>query len=783
MARLSIGKSTGTSDKKTSRRLMGAGSGTGSSSAAIGTGRIQTPSLTPRADIVDSFLQTNVPNAPAATDVGSAPFVGAVDPNLERLANELGSLNKNILPTIGAVAKADYLAEQNAKQKAASVIAQHGNAENPEDTLAKISTKLKTDMNNPSLSIQERKGAEKLLGRLDTSGRLQRQIESQSRIRNVQNGALSLSSKAVGATIETTNAQGEPIVVRLDSLDVSDPLYQNWVKENIYGNQYLDSSEYKQLEPIITNAIAQDTARQTKANLNYKVEIYQIDLNDTMDAAGLNLATLGDGAVTSVTIELQQKLDRLRGLLPHLSADAQTKLRAQIPGLLIQNFIKHNRNQSEEVVEKVLMGLMIGPKDSRYITTKEWTTDQEVGDEAVTTTTVNEKQRWVNTLGGENWLAIQMANAKFQLKEADRKNYETDEYNHKETMQERIAKEVAPLMYGPKKNLTLATEKLDEIKNEYLVNSAGKVDAGVQSEVLKEADQIYRNLSKVDSFSVESDILEASKLVAGAKVNVQKNAQLELKLKELEKRYPGNTRVTDFITKTREKTSVYETEEFKQYNKGLEKMIGKIETNWNKYAKTPNSYNEGDTTEEDSMFATGRVKLVNAGEEIILRNLRNGTPGNIAKELEAAITAENAGLIEESQLNWTPKRGSHFEGNSTTALDTIYKTFPSLSLAPGNLKPNDRRELNKQFKLTNKPVFGPAETMEMATLAMTIVKSDGTIDNKKLSKMDPRLQRILKELKIKPGDFFIDQFSKFKGHIRLSEANRQKLLKLNKIKL
>ena len=69
MARLSIGKSTGTSDKKTSRRLMGAGSGTGSSSAAIGTSRIETPSLTPRADIVDSFLQTNVPNAPAATDV------------------------------------------------------------------------------------------------------------------------------------------------------------------------------------------------------------------------------------------------------------------------------------------------------------------------------------------------------------------------------------------------------------------------------------------------------------------------------------------------------------------------------------------------------------------------------------------------------------------------------------------------------------------------------------------------------------------------------------------
>ena len=71
----------------------------------------------------------------------------------------------------------------------------------------------------------------------------------------------------------------------------------------------------------------------------------------------------------------------------------------------------------------------------------------------------------------------------------------------------------------------------------------------------------------------------------------------------------------------------------------------------------------------------------------------------------------------------------------------------------------------------------------MATLAMTIVKSDGTIDNRKLSKKDPRLQRILKELKIKPGDFFIDQFSKFNGHIRLSESSKQKLLKLNGIKL
>jgi hypothetical protein len=60
--------------------------------------------------------------------------------------------------------------------------------------------------------------------------------------------------------------------------------------------------------------------------------------------------------------------------------------------------------------------------------------------------------------------------------------------------------------------------------------------------------------------------------------------------------------------------------------------------------------------------------------------------------------------------------------------------------------------------------------MEMATLA-------------RQGKLDPRLRRMLKELGIKPGDFFIQQFSKFQGHIRLSEENKKKLLELNGIKL
>ena len=73
-------------------------------------------------------------------------------------------------------------------------------------------------------------------------------------------------------------------------------------------------------------------------------------------------------------------------------------------------------------------------------------------------------------------------------------------------------------------------------------------------------------------------------------------------------------------------------------------------------------------------------------------------------------------------------------------------------------------------KNSHKPVFPPQVTMEMATLAMQ-------------GKMDPRLITILKETGVKPGDFFVQQFAKFHGYIRLSQEDKQKLLELNRIKL
>ena len=763
MARLSAGKSTGTTDKKTSRRLVGGvGGGSGSASTSLAVGKIETPSLVPRADVIDSFIQTNVPEAPGVTSIPTPPRIPDADPNLKRLANELGALNKNLVGAVTSNAKYDAIEEQRAREEAAGIVAQEGSDTHPEQSIAKISQKLLADKNNVSLSTAERTGAEKLLNRITNNGRLQRHIESQSRIRAVQAGALSLATKAQGATIETKDANNEPIVIRLESLSSDDPLYRNWVKENIYGPQYLEPSEYKQLQPIITNAIAQDIARQDKANKAYQLEEYQTNLNQEIDGLGQNLATAGPQVVGDVTLKLQSQLNRMRAMIPWVSSADQTKLRSQIPTLLIQSFIKHNKTQDESIVREVLEGLAIGPEESRYITKTEIIDGKEV-----TTRTLNPKQSWVNSLGGENWLMIQLSNAKYQLSEADRKGDLADTHFGSEQMEERINAEVAPLMVGPNKDLVAAKNKLQELKTEYLTTTTGNVSSEVQGLVLKDADQIFTNLQRVDSFDVTDDILEASKLVAGAKISVQKNAQLEQKLIQLEKRYPGNKQVTEFITKTRANTSVYETQEFKQYYKGVTERIKKIKDRWDKYAKLSTSYGQNDTAIEDGMWTTSRVKLDDMGTEIILRNLRNGTPEKIKDELAKALVRSNVDLLEEQERPWTPERGSHFEGNADTSLNSIFTSYEFL---PGGLKPADRRSLNMAVKNSHKPVFPPQVTMEMATLAMQ-------------GKMDPRLITILKETGVKPGDFFVQQFAKFHGYIRLSQEDKQKLLELNRIKL
>ena len=83
--------------KKTSSRLMG-GPSMGGASTPLQELSINAPRLQPQAAPVTSFAQASKPNAPGAPVLSKPQLTPepAEISNLQRLANELGSLNTNL---------------------------------------------------------------------------------------------------------------------------------------------------------------------------------------------------------------------------------------------------------------------------------------------------------------------------------------------------------------------------------------------------------------------------------------------------------------------------------------------------------------------------------------------------------------------------------------------------------------------------------------------------------------------------------------------------------------
>ena len=776
MGRLSAGKSTGTSDRKTSRRLMG-GVGGGSAATSLEIAKIQTPSLIPRADVVDSFLQTNVPDAPGPTQIPTPPPLPGPDPNLKRLANELGSLNSNLLPFVGAAASVVGVENDVAKKEAASVIGQYGPSKNPEKVIGDISREIQADIDSGNLSTSEAKGAQKILNRLGTSGRLQRYIQSENRIANVQSNALSLAQAAEGATIESTNERGEKITLRLDSVNSEHPLYRQWLNNTIYGDQYLNPSEYSVLKPTIVNSMAQDIARQDKAHTSYRKEKLNTHILEMADSVGKNLVLAGEDGITNATQTVQKTVDRLLGLEPALTLKEEATIRDSIPTLLIQSFVKNNEKGtvSEDVLEQVLKNIMIGPEESRVINIKNKETGEIIGSK------VNDKQRWYIKNGGENWLLSVLSQAKHDLAQADIKNDNANIYNGQRTASDRISTEVLPLMVGPLKDIPKALKAVTEIKKEYLaVAHKNNAPSHVISEVLKKIDAQTLGLMKTDSFTMQAEMSELSKLQVGAFTDATKMVRLSYKLDDFEKRYLGNKDAAEFANDLRAKLDLSKNTTYKSIMEGVNQRIDSIGADWKDYATRTHSYGRTgtsgtDTATEENMWTIGKVKLEQLADKAIRKRLVEGGPNmmdNIEKDLQTILTRKNANLIKKHEVTWTPDRSSLYPGSSIKAVDNLYKKYDIPRV--GKLDRNTTWELIRQIQ-GFEPLFDPQTIQNM------VKKAYGKGDGK--GELNPKLKRILKITGMKAGDFFLNEVDKFNGFIELDQSTREQILSLNGIKL
>jgi len=738
---------------------------TGSVATPLKGLEIQAPGLTPQAAPVDSFVRTGRPNAPGAVQLGELARLPepAKITNLENLSRSLGSLNANLQNAVNSYLGYQKDVNEELKLKAKSIVEQTPNTgRNPEETLAQIGKEMIVISSNPENDIQERRGAEKVLSQLQNDGRLKRHINSELKKQQVITNASNLKQTLSGLYVK--NEAGED--VPFNSISSSDPRYLKTIKPYIYGDIQLSPKENQAVSGTITNTLANYKATHDKNHKTYLINELRLSQATRIKEIGNTLGTNGTSSVFESVTNLQTVLDETRLKLPGLSTEQNNEVSATLISDLVSGFMRNNKGANTDALEEVLSSLMIGPVEGR--------TKQVENADGSVSTIINEKQRWINQFGGEPWLEQQIITAKYNLAELDNKEEKayiiTEKNKADDSLRDGTDEDPSVLTLIQEKDFERARTKLEELKTNYRTKAiANNVDSSAIAEVLDHYDSVFKKFTKADSFDMNSRMTEISKLLPYA-VTVADSAKILELVDSLEDEYGYDKNVVDFGLKVREKVAFSKQPQVKTRIDQLKKMLTDIEKDWMKYGKQSYSADGEDSTVERSQFLNAYANGMDIGTEIIIRNLKNNTPGNIEKELQQVITRRGLGLEKETEKKWSTDQGVEFEGNYESSLDDVSDQF---KLNRKDIGPNNRQKLIRSVQ-SYKPMFGADTIREMATKAF----GEGGI-----GKMDRRLRRILIESGKKPGDFFVEQMEKFNGYIELTKQERDNLLRLNEVPL
>ena len=744
-----------------SRKKAYSDEATGSVATPLKGLEIQAPGLNPQAAPVDSFVRTGRPNAPGAVQLGELARLPepAEITNLQNLSQSLGSLNTNLQNAVNAYLGYQKDVNEELKLEAKSIVEQTPNTgRNPEETLAQIGKEMIVISSNPENDIKERRGAEKVLSQLQNDGRLKRHINSELKKQQVITNASNLKQTLSGLYVK--NEAGED--VPFNSISSNDPRYLDIIKPYIYGDIQLSPKENQAVSGTITNTLANYKATHDKNHKTYLINELRLSQATRIKEIGNTLGTNGTSSVFESVTNLQTVLDETRLKLPGLSTEQNNQVSATLISDLVSGFMRNNKGANTDALEEVLSSLMIGPVEGR--------TKQVKNADGSVSTIINERQRWINQFGGEPWLEQQIITAKYnlaQLDDKEEKTYLITEKNEADdSLRDGTDEDPSVLTLIQKKDFERARTKLEELKTNYRTKAiANNVDSSAIAEVLDHYDSVFKKFTKADSFDMNSRMTEISKLLPYA-VTVADSAKILELVDSLQDEYGYDKNVVDFALKVNEKVAFSKQPQVKTRIKQLDKMLSDIETDWMKYAKQSYSADGEDSTVERSQFLNAYATGMDIGTEIIIRNLKNKTPGNIEKELQQVITRRGLGLEKEPEKKWSTDQGVEFEGSYESSLDDVSDQF---KLDRADIGPNNRQKLIRSVQ-SYKPMFGADTIRDMATKAFQ-------------GKMDRRLRRILIESGKKPGDFFVEQMEKFNGYIQLSKQERDNLLRLNEVPL
>ena len=272
---ISLGKSSGDSSRKTSRRLL---SQYGVDSTIVAKG-LTAPGIKVSAPIVDTYQQVERMNAPQLQLGQFADMSVGFDnsKDLQNLANSLSQFNSELNKFGTLYAKREKQIDAKAKDYSKSLALQNfGSKKSAVEILQDTRTDLQKIVESANSTIDEKKAAEKNLNYIDSRNNiLVPHLQSQNRIVNIQANAATLSSKAGGAMVIKNG-----IEVPLSSLRPDDPVYLEWRQDAVYGDGSggvipLTDKEGKEVSATVLSAYANDTNRQEKAVIQYNKDVYE----------------------------------------------------------------------------------------------------------------------------------------------------------------------------------------------------------------------------------------------------------------------------------------------------------------------------------------------------------------------------------------------------------------------------------------------------------------------------------------------------------------------------
>ena len=805
MAKYSLGKNVGTTDRTTQQRVAPR-AGEDKALAFRGTPgevkKIRKPEVVIQRWQGDTYVSNPAPTLAPKLDLPELRNVIA-EPNRDfaRLADALGTFNKQLVNFGTVQTEYEGQMQKAARDEADAIIKQTSVDGTANQKLGNLTAELERVIKDENSSEDDKDYARRTLDRIKADSRLKPAIESAYREEAVLNKAYSLDSAAKTESITRTEVvDGEEVEVQvpIHTLSPNDPDYLKWANNYLFGSETkrLTSFEYRNVKGTLAQVLANNRSAQSKLYNAHLDAEYVDHFNRTTNEIGSQLKN-GDITNEQAAFKIHQLLDRGR------YGTVSGTIRKQLDENLIENitvgYIKDNPGATPDDLEPLFNMLMTGPVESRVLKkerkvtiTTESQAEQyfkdtgkkvEIGDEIVEEYGVlNDKQKWLGQFP-EGYMEQRIRDANAKLAQDDENAQRAANGIEDANFQTIFTNDIFPLLAGEKENLSMARKLLEEKRAEALSNANGD---GIKINAINKAyDKGLNTLYGVFAHDYNTDKAKLEDAKRDALMDQTKIGNFALQLDLFTRTYKHYPKAQTYITN---QAFQYERLFTKLEEQQLEPIKGLLKAGKEYYVKVVGKGHESSKGGHSNVEEMAEWSIV---EGRILDAYYAGIePGMSDKELREYSEDFIDKFVKDRKafmkkfLYPDPTTASKeetkviqpsYEGNVKDSLNTWEQTAiktSEINTDTGLLNDQGRTRLRLLYE-SDTPMFSKQMLDE---IPKRIIKK---------GEMDKRLKVIVNNLPGsaagKIGDFLINQYEK--NGIDLTEDDINKLRSLNGIKI